>query len=510
VSVTYGKGQDSVSINADLSLAEAGTGSDSVSSVIVTLKSLSDDGVGVDTAGATWGVFSFRIVTTGADTFELPINGGGSGYKHNFVVDWGDGGATSRITAYNDSDRTHSYAGAGTYDITIAGICEWFCFNNGGDKGLVTELLSFDGDLGLKVLNFTGCNYLTTAVPLGTLASLTTAYYMFDSCYALAAIPAGLFDGCPNILSFQGCFRYCTSTSLTSIPAGLFDVCTSATSFAAAFYNCTKITAIPDDLFKYNTVVTSFAQLFMGVSAMGLTSIGNPNFRTTASCTFADCFRYCSSLTSIPANLFDICVNANSFQETFYTCVNLTAIPDDLFKYNTAVTSFVNTFYQCANLTSTGSPNFRTTAACSFASCFENCMGLTSIASGLFDTCVNATSFAGTFKTCYSLASIPANLFDNNVAVTTFNSVFYGCNNASLTEAINGDIFKYNVVAVNYGNAFYDCHHLTGHGWGPAEDANTIMYWPTQPGHSAATVTAGCFGLCAALTDYADIPAEWK
>ncbi|MGB1089704.1 MAG: hypothetical protein ACPGYN_03060, partial [Schleiferiaceae bacterium] len=72
--------------------------------------------------------------------------------------DWGDGGATSSITAYNDADLAHSYATAGQYTITITGTFPNLYFNNGGDKLLVDEVVDL-GDVGWTRLDkaFFGC-----------------------------------------------------------------------------------------------------------------------------------------------------------------------------------------------------------------------------------------------------------------------------------------------------------------------------------------------------------------
>jgi hypothetical protein len=43
------------------------------------------------------------------------------------VVDWGDG-TMSEITAYDDADKTHTYATAGTYTVSITGMIQGFRF----------------------------------------------------------------------------------------------------------------------------------------------------------------------------------------------------------------------------------------------------------------------------------------------------------------------------------------------------------------------------------------------
>ena len=150
----------------------------------------------------------FTVVYGAGGDFTLPINGGGAGYTHNFVVDWGDS-SVSTITAFDDADRIHTYAGAGTYKVRMFGTCEWFAFADGGDKVKVTTIDAFRGDIGLKVLNFYGCTALTSTVALGTKAALTTASSMFRGCTSLNNLPSDLFDGCSAITTFSYAFNSC-------------------------------------------------------------------------------------------------------------------------------------------------------------------------------------------------------------------------------------------------------------------------------------------------------------
>ena len=217
--------------------------------------------------------FTFKVTTAGADTFELPINAGGAGYTQNFTVDWGDT-SSSTVTAFDDADRTHSYAGAGTYTINMQGTCEWFSFNNGGDKSLVVELVSFGSDMGFKILTFYGCSNLTTIVPLGTMASLTKAQDMFSACSSLSSVPSGLFDGCVNVVgsAFRRTFASCTS--ITAIPSGLFDnnILAAAAEFYQTFSGCTGLETVPSLLFKHNTVASYWRDCFDGCVKLQLVS----------------------------------------------------------------------------------------------------------------------------------------------------------------------------------------------------------------------------------------------
>jgi hypothetical protein len=54
--------------------------------------------------------------TSGANQITIPLFNGAT---YNFTVDWGDN-SESTITAWNDSDLTHTYSSPGTYTVTIS------------------------------------------------------------------------------------------------------------------------------------------------------------------------------------------------------------------------------------------------------------------------------------------------------------------------------------------------------------------------------------------------------
>ena len=89
-----------------------------------------------------------------------------------------------------------------------------------------------------------------------------------------------------------------------------------------AFANCTSVTTIPANLFKGCSKVTSFAQTFS----------------------------QCQSLVEIPAGLFDDCTSATSFSQTFYNCKSLLTTPEGLFDNFKLVTNFSSCFQSCSNL----------------------------------------------------------------------------------------------------------------------------------------------------------------
>ena len=67
-------------------------------------------------------LFQFQVTTSNFGTsnsnqFSLPLT---SYFTDNITVDWGDN-STSTITSYNQTEVTHTYTAAGTYDIKIVG-----------------------------------------------------------------------------------------------------------------------------------------------------------------------------------------------------------------------------------------------------------------------------------------------------------------------------------------------------------------------------------------------------
>ena len=154
--------------------------------------------------------FTFTITTTSSpQNFTLPLVAVG-GHTHDFVVDWGDE-TSSTITSWDDPDKVHEYATAGNYTVKIAGECPSFYFNNGGDKLLITSVVSWGVDVDLRKLSFYGCsNLISLPNEAGKLSLPTDFFYSFFNCTSLTAIPEGLFDDNIAVTNFYGCFRNCT------------------------------------------------------------------------------------------------------------------------------------------------------------------------------------------------------------------------------------------------------------------------------------------------------------
>ena len=126
---------------------------------------------------------------------------------------------------------------------------------------------------------------------------------------------------------------------------------------------------------------------------------------------FSYTFYGCTSLTSIPENLFANCPNVQSFEGTFQGCTNLTSIPKDLFANCPNVESFMRTFYECTSLTS--------------------------IPENLFANCPNVESFRETFRGCTNLTGNPIPLWERvengssngYIGIPKGNACYYRCEN---------------------------------------------------------------------------------
>ena len=483
--------------------------------------------------------FKFQVVTTTpGETVTLPILAGGASYTHIFTAYWGDT-TSSEITAYNDPDRIHTYAAAGTYDIELVGICQYLYYSSTtvAERAKVRKILAFTGDIGFKRLNFYGCVNLNSIVSFGNLVSLITCSNLFSGCASLTTIPAGLLDGCPNIndlsMAFENCnnigfttiptdlFKYVPNVTsfnstfsgckyITSIPTGLFDYNINTDNFYQTFYNCNAITSIPIDLFKNNINVTSFANTFYACT--GLLSIPADIFKyNVLNLSFLQTFQSCTSLTTIPANLFDTNIKVTQMASTFENCTHITTIPVDLFKFNTKVTDFLQTFYGLTSLTSIPADLFKyNVAVASFVNVFGLCSIITSIPSGLFDYNVLATNFSYAFRNNTLLATIPAYLFRYNLLVTNFASTFVTCPKLQL----NADIFyasgEQGTRFLNKNVTFSSCFNratFTGI-QGVAPDL-----WNCDFGTGTPTTTL-CYGgagnSLTSLSNYASIPVAWR
>jgi hypothetical protein len=264
-------------------------------------------------------------------------------------------------------------------------------------------------------------------------------------------------------------------------------------NFGDCFKDCSQLTSIPAELFKYNAQITSFIGCFENCTR--LASIPAELFKyNTEAKVFTRCFVKCTGLNSIPAELFKNNTKVTNFDFCFDMCSGLTSIPAELFKYNGLAEDFEYCFRKCAGLTEIPAGLFdNNTAAINFKGCFCYCTELTAIPAGLFDKNTAAANFESCFNSCSKLTAIPAGLFDKNTAATNFNRCFLFCTGLTGANAIPADLFKYNTEATSFFACFNGCTGLT------TLPNNLFLY------NKKATDFRYCFKNCTKLELRADI-----
>jgi hypothetical protein len=275
--------------------------------------------------------FIIRITTvTSNTTFTLPLVDFAE-FTPNISVNWGDGNSDT-ITSSTALNRSHIYSSAGTYDISISGFMPGFKVNNNTSiRSLIVALIQW-GTVGLRTIDFYGCNNLTSIPGSGTLTNV------------------GGYTGLSEVINFTATFR---STGLTSIPSDIFDYSPNALSFSNTFAS-TPITSVPTGLFD---------------------SVNNAT-------DFSSCFSACTSLSTVPLTLFDQNINAVNFSSTFRNCLTLATCLQ--FTYNTQVTIFSNVYNMSTTsnlLTGTAPELWNRTPTPAGTDAFRNCTGLSNFAS---------------------------------------------------------------------------------------------------------------------------------
>lgn len=277
--------------------------------------------------------FVFRISTVVVNTvFTVPLVNFGL-LTPNLTISWGDGTSSPLITSSSSPNRTHTYASIGTYTITISGFMPGFSVNNNsGIRNLITELVQW-GIVGLRSINFYGCQNLTSIPGSGTIDDV------------------GGYTGLNEVVNFTSFFQ---ATRLVNIPADIFDYSPNATNFSNAFASILTLTGVPTGLFDNVPNVTTFASTFFA----------------------------CSALTSVPSTLFDQNINVSNFSGTFRNCRVLTNVLQ--FTNNVNVLNFNNCYNMSSttnSLTGTAPELWNRIPTPSGTAAFRNCINLSNFAS---------------------------------------------------------------------------------------------------------------------------------
>lgn len=390
-------------------------------------------------------VIDTTLDSTRSKTVSIPMVLGGT---YDYWIDWGDGTSSTQITAYNDTNATHTYVADGEYTIRLIGTLDQLEYT-GNIAACLKEVTKCNLAFSVIKNMFKGCTNLTNVVEsiFSQTTMPTTAESVFEGCSKFGMIPVGLFDNMSGILSFKNTFK---GTSIINIPTGLFDSNNSATDFSGVFENCTRLVAIPMNLFKNNTSATTFANAFMGDIA--LTELPNTLFNNNVEViTYENVFSGCTGVKELPINLFgDGALSATNFSGALYN-VPLTSLPVGLFRQAYSVTNYDNVF----NFYSGNIP----------ANCFsgdnatyENALDVEGIEeigdNGLNGLALSSNMFSGQdqlsvlttlgndalwSKNTISIVNQPTQMFFRNTSLTTIGNInfkpiietmggmFYGC-----------------------------------------------------------------------------------
>lgn len=414
-----------------------------------------DDTSNDETAG-----YDDGIATEGLDdAFGLSEEDGqattvGDEPVYAYTVDWGDG-TTAEYTAggsylLNRPAIWHTYAKAGTYDVSITGnfrkirttgyLNNNFVVNNAYVKDKDGTILGEENNYGMR-------NHLTSVIAWGN-TKLTDCYIAFRGCENLSSIP--MYDttnSFEDVTDFSYMFHRCSS--LKSLPfnentnRGLFSNCKKATTFECTFYNCTGLTsAIPVKLIDGCSEVTNINYMFGGCNNLtgsipfnmfsGLTKLQKANG------VFDNCMNLDGELSGI---LFKDCPNVTDISRLFYNCTKLRGtLSPDVIGHLSKLKNAKQAFCHCSNLTGIETGAFRNINGdyINFRETFCGC-GFT----GIPANCISALTgknlmMERMFADCKGLTNITDGELAN-LKVANARGMFDGCNNLNATLKINSD-----------------------------------------------------------------------
>jgi surface protein len=132
-----------------------------------------------------WDTTKTSSGSSNSSQVTLPLHLSGT---YNFNVNWGDN-SSDVITAYNQTEITHTYSSAGIYTITISGLISGWRFNNGGDRLKIIEISQWGTlNFGNSGAYFRGASNLNlTATDSPDLTGTTSFSLAFADCYNLGS-----------------------------------------------------------------------------------------------------------------------------------------------------------------------------------------------------------------------------------------------------------------------------------------------------------------------------------
>jgi len=269
--------------------------------------------------------FTSTWLVAAGETITLPYEAAGT---YSGTIDWGDGTATS-VNSY--ANRTHTYATAGTYTISITGVTTGFRFNNTGSKLNIRTITNWGTlKLGNSGSYFYGCNNLTLTTVAGTLDLTGTTSFngMFSGCSALTTVNGINSWSTGAVTNMNSMFRACTPFNQP-----LSFNTAAVTNMGSMLRGCANF----NQAINFTTsAVTNMEEMFMACTQLNTA----PTFSSTAAVnTMANMFSNCANFNKVlTLNTGAVTTMANMFQ-------NASAFNQDISGWNTiSVTNMGNMF----------------------------------------------------------------------------------------------------------------------------------------------------------------------
>ena len=421
-------------------------------------------------------------------TFKCPT---GNGYSSDYdaTVDWGDGTTSTVTDQYGSSLNTpndHTYAKAGTYQVSIEGIFKEFSTYYGLSEGFKSAkcIISLDnlGKTGLDNLwyGFYSCQNMvsfnvgnTDARPssirkcfsyCNSLTDLDLTGLDWSSCYeassvfermsSVETIELGSIQNAP-LQSIYSMFKYCDN--LKSIDLSRLQT-QNVNSTSYMFNRCPKLEAITLGNGWDTSKVGSMDSMFDGCSS--LVSLDVSNWNTSSVYSMYSMFNSCRLLATLDVSNWDVS-SVTNMGRMFYTCSSLVSL--DVSNWDvSSVTNLREMFRSATRLPALDVSNWDTSNVTDMNAMFNFNMRLQALDVSNWNTS-NVTNMESIFFYCMNVQALDVSNWDTS-NVTIMKRMFYSLYNASITGVENFDITSLSsssvldgfLYAVNLSTSTYD------------------------------------------------------
>ena len=346
-------------------------------------------------------------------------------------------------------------------------------------------------------------------------SKLTSVSYLFQGTNLTGAVPDTLLYNTPNITSTAGMFMNCSGVS--QLPNKFFLKTPNVTDISSMFENCIGLSGvIPTGFFDSTNSTTN--------------QPGSFNV-TNASRFFYKCYKLNSN---IPEDLFSNTPNITNLDNFFYDCGRVQphtevdngirgVVPPNLFKGLGQLTSAINFFYRCTEikpyLMDKENPTDPDRFVFLHPDFFSDCKSLQNLSGffydsglrgaeipvGLFDPLTNLTNISNIFFDCMSGNMVLDDLLFNfnkklqNISGMCTNESASTAPSTAWTGTLSSGLFDRtrHPAITNVTNAFSKNKSLKG---------NAIPFWTWSNPPSGTS----CYFSDTTLSNYSDIPANWK